>query len=371
MILHHFTFIYPCRLQNSIYVDLILNKAYYWLAESATKICKKYVSDRNKKYLIAVLLLAACSTSMVLLVYLSAAPVKKLENLAEADSLIQRDLRTFNISSQQISAQNISINEQNTRKLYEVNLPPDFSKTQLHQEIHSTFYEYGISSPARVTFPEKNYHIYLMANNTIFATIQLKTDSDLNLIRSFGSILVAFEELPSDAMRKRLEAFSEPLPIVLKMEDISETTEIFNRIWQKYEDIMLWLQDDYGNIINENSQAMVSKLQQIQKHIPQAGVLSFQSLNQNDNPDFLQTLSGTKLDFIDVSEAILLHSDMGRAAFDQELQKFRARARRGEYPVAIVMAEEESLEWLQEELVNLKKSGLRIISPKKNNFHND
>lgn len=329
------------------------------------------MSDRNKKYLIAALLLAACSTSMILLFSLSAVPAKKLGSMAQADSLIRSDLNTFNISRQQIRAQDIPVGESDSRKLYEVKLPPAFSKTQLHQEIHDTFYEFGINSPARVTFPEKDYHIYLMANSTIFATIRLETDSDLKLVRSFGSILVAFEEIPSAAILQQVAALGEAIPIVFKMEDLSQTAEMSDRTFQEYEEILLWLQDDEGNLVNGDSRDLMPKLQQLQQQLPQAGLLSFQSLKENDNPDFIQTLSNTKLDYIDVSEAILLHSDLGRAAFNQELQKFRSRARRGEYPVAIVMAEEETMEWLQDELVNLKKSGLRIISPKKNSFNND
>lgn len=330
------------------------------------------MSDRNKKYLIVALLLGACTASIFLLLSVPGSPTKNLHNVAQADSLIRRDLNVFNIPDRQIRERTIQVTESGIRKLYDVRVPPGFSKTHLHQEVHETFYEYGISAPARVTFPERDFHIQLLADNTIFATLRVSTDPDLNMVRSFGSILVAFDGKPSQEILRKMETLGDAIPIVLKIDDPGQTSELTDDLQNELSNILFWLQsENEDNVVDTDSENMLPKLQQVQQEIPGAGLLSFQSLHRENNASFLQALSETNLDYIDVSEAILLHADLGRAAFKQELQKFRIQAGRGEYPVAIVMGHEESLEWLQEELANFKKSGLRIISPKKNRFYND
>jgi len=330
------------------------------------------VSDRNKKYLIVALLLGACTASIFLLFSVSGSATKRLHNVAQADSLIRRDLNVFNIPDRQIRERTIQVTDSGIRKLYDVRVPPGFSKTHLHQEIHETFYEYGVTAPARVAFPQRDFHIHLLAENTIFASLKVSTDPDLNMIRSFGSILVAFDGKPSQEILRKMETLGEAIPIVLKIDDPGQTSELTDDLQNELNNILFWLQgENENNVVDTDSENMLPKLQQVQQEIPGAGLLSFQSLQRGNNASFLQALSETTLDYIDVSEAILLHADLGRAAFKQELQKFRIQASRGEYPVAIVMGHEQSLEWLREELANFKKSGLRIISPKKNRFYND
>lgn len=330
------------------------------------------MSERNKKYLIVLLLLGACLASTLLLIYSSASAIKSLSSIAEAGSLLRNDLETFNISESQIRERTIRIDSANIRKEYLVRVPPGFSKTQLHQEIAHTFSRYRIKTPAKVTFPEKDFSIYLLLDNTVFVTIRLQTDPDLVLTKSFGSILVAFESAPSQDILRKINAFGEPIPVVLMIEDPGQANELKNKLTANYPNILFWLRDEEGeNILSENSAAALPKLQHLQKGTPRAGVLSFQSLDANKNDRLLQSLSGTTLDYIDVSEAILLRADLGQTVFKQELHKFSRKARRGEYPVAIVMGEEESLDWLQEELADFKKSGLKIIPPKKIAFSND
>lgn len=313
------------------------------------------------------LLLGACTLSIVLLLSLSDPSSKQLEGIAQADSLLRRDLTTFNISRQQVQEHTIQVNDSFSRRLYDIHLPPGFSKTHLHQEIHDTFYEYGVSAPARVIFPAKDVHIHLIQNNTIFATLRLETDSSLRLARSFGSILVALDHYPSQEMLQRIESLGESIPIVLKMQDLQDMEELPNDIRQGYEELLIWLQEKEG----DDSRSLLPTLQHLQRVAPGAGVLSFQNPESGGNQPFIQALSETSIDIVDASESILLQSAMGKDAFNQELQKFMRRARRGEHPVAILMADERALDWLQEELVTLKKSGLRIVPPKENRFSND
>lgn len=327
------------------------------------------MSERKKKYLIVFLLFGTCLASAFLLIQTSGLTQKSLRNLAEADSLLNRSFRTFNIGGNQVRENFIELDSVNKRKVYHVRVPEGFSKTQLHYEIHNTFHEYDVSSPTRVVFPERDYHIHLLKNSTVFATVKLQTDPDLVLQRSFGSILVAFESEPSESVLEQIKAMGEPISIVMMIEDTESVSEVMEMQENFISDVMLWLKSENGeNIPGTNSPFELQKLQYLQDYNPNADLLSFRSLNEKDNKALLRNLSGTTLNYIDVSDATLLQDDMGKAAFKQELQKFSREAQRGEYPIAIVMGEGQSLEWLRQELAGFKKKGLRIIPPKKKRF---
>ncbi|HKL19247.1 MAG TPA: hypothetical protein VJ905_09780 [Halalkalibaculum sp.] len=327
------------------------------------------MSERNKKYLIVFLLFGTCLASAFLLVQSTGFTQKNLTSLAEADSLLNRSFRTFNITGSQIREDYIVLDSVNKRKLYRVRVPEGFSKTQLHFEIHNTFRAFNVSSPTRVIFPEKDYHIHLLKNRTVFATVKIQTDPDLVLQRSFGSILVAFESEPSESVLEQVKAMGEPISLVMMIEDTETASDFYEMQERLFSDIMLWLKNEEGeNIPGSNSTFGLLKLQNLQDYNPNAAILSFQSLDEGDNKTLLRNLSGTTLNYIDVSDAALLQEDMGKAAFKQELQKFSRKAQRGEYPIAIVMGDGQSLEWLQQELAGFKKKGLRIIPPKKKRF---
>ena len=298
----------------------------------------------------------------------SGSAIRYLNSYAEADSLLKKNLQTFNISDRQVSTKVVQLDSLNKRKVYHVRVPAGFSKTQLHHEIHQTFFEYNVNTPAKVVFPEKDFHIQLIKNNTVFTTIKLQTDPDLVLQRSFASILVAFEAEPSREIIKQVNALGEPIPVVLMTDDTEGITDLYRDLSEVYGDILFWLKDKDGDNIpgNNYTAATLPKLQQLQEGAPNAGILSFTGLDgEGTENNRLQNLSGTELYYIDVSDAVILQADMGKTAFKQELHKFSRRARQGEYPIAIVMGDEESLDWLQQELNTFKKKGLRIISPKK------
>lgn len=282
---------------------------------------------------------------------------------------MKSDLETFNISNRQIRERTIQLDSVHSRKEYRVRVPQGFSKTQLHHEIHTTFHRYDVNAPARVEFPEKDYHIYLLKDQTVFTSIRIETDPELKLQRSFGSILVAFDARPSERMMNRIQTIGEPISVVLILEDPEQAGEVASEWPDNFSDIFFWLQDaESSNGTAQHASLRMPKLQQLQETAPGASVLSFQSLSEEPATPELQNLSGTTLDFIDVSEATLLQANMGKTAFKQELNKFSRKARRGEYPIAIVIGEDESLNWLQEELADFKKRGLTIVPVKKKRF---
>lgn len=308
--------------------------------------------------------------STFLLIYSSVPSVKYLNSFQEADSLLLNNFRTFNIAERQVRERVISLDSIYNRKEYRVNVPPGFSKTQLHYEIHHTFREYNVETPAKVVFPEKDLTIYLVLDNTVFYTIRLQTDPELVLERSYGSILVAFDSDPSQKLLEKISSFGEPIFPVLMIDNPLQANELKKQLNKTYPDIFFWLQNEEGdNPINEAGNPLLPSLRHLQQAVPDAGVLSFESLEKSASGYLIKSLSKTSLTYVDVSEATVLHPDIDKNTFKLKLRQFSRKARRGEHPVAILMADEKTLEWLQQELADFKKSGLQIVPPKERRFN--
>ena len=328
------------------------------------------MEEKKKKRIIAALLLTSCIVSAFLLAYTSAPVSRPLTSFSQSDSLIYNDLYKFNISDDQIRVQNVSVDSNLTRKKYTVNLAPEFSKTQLHNELHQTFYNYGVRTPADIIFPYQDFRIHLMYNGTVFRSITLATDPELTLNRNFGSILIAFNQVPSEDLLEKVISFGEPISIALVVKNPMEANELKTELIDQYPYVLFWLKDDSGNNIpGSSSSRMLPKLQHLQDAVPNAGVLSFKSLQNNLMDEYEQVFSKTNLQYIDASNAVLLNSELGRPTFMQELNKFAQQANNFEQPLAIVMGNDESLEWLKNGLNNLKKSGLEIVPPKRQYFN--
>src|SRR5699024_1238225 len=140
---------------------------------------------------------------------------KKLQSLARADSLIAYELAKFNIASQQIRRSSITVDSSFNRKVYRINLSPGFSKTQLHAELNRTFHPLGISTPARVTFPDRQMRIHLEHEGTIVRPLVLHIDPDLAYRRARASIIVVLNEFPGNCLLYKLISFGQPILAVL------------------------------------------------------------------------------------------------------------------------------------------------------------
>ena len=328
------------------------------------------MEEKKKKRIIAVLLLISCIASGILLAYTSMPASQVLTSFAKADSLIYNDLHKFNIQDEQIRVQTVTVDSNLIRKRYKINVAPGFSKTQLHNELNQTFYNYRVKTPADIIFPHKDFRIHLMYEQTVFRSITLTTDPELTLNRNFGSILIAFEEVPSGEALNQVISFGEPISIALIVKNPMEANELKSQLDERYPYVLFWLQDDSGNNIpGSASSRMLPKLQHLQDAVPSASVLSFKSLQNDVAKEYRQIFSKTNLQYIDASNAILLDSNLGRPAFMQELNKFAQQAGNFEQPVAIVMGNNESLQWLKNKLNDLKKSGLEIVPPKRQYFN--
>lgn len=131
-----------------------------------------------KKWIVFLLVISCIITIFLYLSY-SQVDHKQLRRVAELDSLIQVNFDRFNISRNQFRTHTIEIDSLYRRKIFLVNVPPGFSKTEWHYKLDKLVRPYGISTPAKVIFPEQNMRIYLVHNFNIVRTVDLRTDTSL------------------------------------------------------------------------------------------------------------------------------------------------------------------------------------------------
>jgi len=327
------------------------------------------LKERTKKRYIAVLLFISCTISLFLLVFTDHPIPENISSVAQADSLIANSIDKFNIPASQVEVSSIAVDSMLTRKTYRVSLPPGFSKTQLHYELHRELYPYRIATPAEVLFPHKDFRIHLVIRETVIRTIKLTTDSELNLRRNFASILIAFEEIPSEEIQNKLTALGEPVSIVFIVQDPVEANHFYSEMNKEFTNILFWLKDNSGKNIPENNfKYALPMLRDLQEAVPASAVLRFKDLNNQPNNRQKKMLSQSNLQYIDASNAIILDSHSGRAAFMQKLNTLIQKSENRQQPIAIVMGNIKSLNWLHSGLSDLKKSGLRISPPRRYNF---
>ncbi|WP_445665713.1 hypothetical protein [Fodinibius sp. AD559] len=285
---------------------------------------------------------------------------KRLTSLAQADSLIQQQFSIFNISDDQVSIATTRVDSNFSRKTYYVGLPYRFSKTQFHAELNDALYPFGIRTPARVTFPQKNVDIQLSYRETVIRTISLQTDPELSLQQNDISLLLSFDEIPQSQIISQLNALAEPIPLVLKIEQPMQVQTLKKELNGRYPSVIFWFQNKNGDdLIKTNPEAARARLDRLQDISPNSHVL----ITENEATPLINKFN--KLTFVDVSNAQLLHEQLGKKAFLEELTILQSNTR--SY-LALITGTETTVEWLIEKLPDLKKAGARIIPPPKMNL---
>ncbi|HLR33129.1 MAG TPA: hypothetical protein VK074_11605 [Fodinibius sp.] len=321
------------------------------------------MKEQKKKRVIVTLLLISCAVSGYILLAASDGTPKKLQSLARADSLIAYELAKFNIASQQIRRSSITVDSSFNRKVYRINLSPGFSKTQLHAELNRTFHPLGISTPARVTFPDRQMRIHLEHEGTIVRTLVLNTDPDLAYRRARASIIVVLNEIPGNSLLDKLISFGEPIPVVLPIDYPMQANEFQKSLSGRYDPILFWLQNEEDeDLIQHNPPAARRQLKQLEDILPNARLLLTGGAASAD----METIAArTALTFINTRNALRLHEELGKASFSAELNKLKSGI---SHPIAIVTGNETTLNWLGEKLPDLKKAGVVLVPPPEFDF---
>jgi uncharacterized protein YqkB len=133
----------------------------------------------NKKAIIVLLLVISCFATATLHVQIKPGNSQKLKSVAQIDSLITQTRYDFRISSNQVSTRTIEIDSLFSRQVYTLRVPPGFSKTTFHHHLHSRLYPLNVQTYGLVQFPDKDMDLHIMYNQTIYRTVQLRTDNDL------------------------------------------------------------------------------------------------------------------------------------------------------------------------------------------------
>lgn len=288
---------------------------------------------------------------------------EKLRSLAQADSLIEYELKSFSIHEQQISRASIEVDSTFSRKVYHIDLPIGFSKTQLHAELNRKFHPLGVSAPAQINFPDQQMQIHLEYKGTIFCTITLNTDSDLVYTRERASIIIAINGFPDDELLNTLTSFGEPIPIVLSVNHPMEANELQKSLAGRFDRILFWLRNDENeDLIQHNPSVALRRLKQFEDILPNARV---QLIGSDNSSQVDHIIAQTNLTYVDARDALHLHEKLGKAAFLEELNKLKSSQ---SYPLAIITGNETTLHWLGEKLPELKKAGVELIPPPKINF---
>lgn len=324
------------------------------------------LNERTKKKLIAFLLLISCIVSGWLLFITPAAQNKQLQSFAETDSLLLQTLADFNIQSNQISRTDVQAGSTFTRKNYHVSVPPAFSKTQFHSALQQELQPYNIGLPARVTFPERNMAIHFYFGNNVIRTVRLVTNDELTMQRSFASLIVAFDERPSDYLLEMLTSMGEPIPLAVMLRPPLALPGWWSDFREEHDQpLYVWPQNnDAENLLTKHESPPAEQLETLEESSPNAVLLHFFQNSQTAS----SILRGTPFSYIDAGNSFILDGDAGRSAFDQTFRAFVRRAREGRTALGIIIASEESLQWTQEELSTYKKGGLMIQPPKKTSY---
>ncbi len=318
------------------------------------------MKEQKKKQLIAILLLVSCFISGFILFSTSDKNTKRLSSLTEADSLIQQQFSSFNISEDQISVSTTRVDSNFSRKTYFVGLPYRFSKTQFHAEINDALYPFGMQTPAQVTFPQKNVDIQLLYRETVIRTISLQTDPELSLQQNDISLLLSFDEIPKSQLISQLNALAEPIPLVLKIEQPMQVQALKKELNGQYPSLIFWFQNKNGNdLIKTNPKAARARLDRLQDISPNSKVL----ITQNKASPLIEKFN--RLTFVDASNAQILHEQLGKKVFLEDLTLLQSNTRTF---LALITGTETTVEWLIEKLPDLKKAGARIIPPPRINL---
>lgn len=323
--------------------------------------------EKTKKSLIALLLFISCIVSIFILTYLPGQANRKLHSFAQADSLIQNTFDQFHIAGNQVEISVIKVGPNLTRKSYSVRLPPGFSKTQMHAELNRMFYPFSVETPATVSLPEEDMLIQMAYKNTVFRSILLQTDTALVLERNYATVMIAFEGSPSGKLLDEIISFGEPITVVLQVSGAKDAKQLKSNLRSIYSNVSFWLENSAPDNNTGGSASLL--LQELEGFQSQGRILSFGELQSLPaSSSIIKTALDNNLTFIDVSDAFILDAKLGESIFKQGLAKFEQHAQNGKQPIAIVMADEQALEWLREKFNEFKKRGLYLVPPPEINF---
>ncbi|MEX1011423.1 MAG: hypothetical protein WDZ29_05115 [Balneolaceae bacterium] len=199
------------------------------------------------------LLTASVTVSALLLLTWEPDPSRPLQSLDQVDSLITLNLNRFNIPSSQYRRNRIPIDSVRYRTEWNIDLPPQISRSHWHYELDRLLRPYGFETPARVHFPERDQKIYLAYGSNIVGTLSIQTRSGLIRFGTPVSLVLAFDTAPSPSrIASSLSSLNRPVAVAVRTREPAREGVAIREIRERHNPVLWWVT---GTIPEENHSA--------------------------------------------------------------------------------------------------------------------
>lgn len=318
----------------------------------------------TRQWLIVILLLACIGACALLLVRPDLFKSESISGLEELDQIIQEELDGFNIRSSQIRISETGPDGGFKRKVFRIQVASGLSKTFLHAELAHRLHPLGVRTPALVGIPDDELKIHIYWLDTIVRTIILYTDSQLVRHLNPGSALFFFDSRPAPDVLQTISQLGEPVRILLRS-DNADVLLAWVQDWPR--DLappVFWLDYDAGiaGLSEERFNRYISDVNRLRKQWPSL-ILYLTEDGGTISDNRISRLRRTGATLTRPKQALAIASATDRNAFSDQLQRFADQAAAGGYPVIVIPALRNTIDWFREDLANHKKSGLTINPP--------
>jgi hypothetical protein len=315
-------------------------------------------------HIVVALLLLSIGASATLLYFPEIVNSQEMASLELIDEIILSELTEFNIKQNQIKERNAEIGSGFNRKVIQVSIPQNFSKTFLHSELAFMLKPLSIATPSTVSLPDDEMNIHIYWRNTVVRTIELRNSSNAVRNQSPGAILLTANTYPPKVVLNRIAQMGEPVRLILKSDNTDVILSWLQQIPRNMKPPLIAL--DYGSPVSvlsdERFERYIADVMRIRKQTSNASLILIESSGTIAERR-LSRLRRTGIYVVVVRNPILLDASTDRELFRAQLQTFVYASRTGELPVLILPATAQVIDWLKEDLVQYKKGGLVLAEP--------
>lgn len=132
--------------------------------------------EYTKKRFLVWLLFFSCIAALIFFLNTEPPEKKYLRSVSQIDSLITLTLDQHQLTSNQIRVRTLEIDSLFSRKIYQVEIPPTFSKTSFHYALHQNIWPYEAKTVAQVQFPERNLRIHILVNDKVHRSLFIQSN---------------------------------------------------------------------------------------------------------------------------------------------------------------------------------------------------
>ena len=130
---------------------------------------------QKKKYLVG-LLFFSCLAAFIFFLNSEAPPKKYLKSASQIDSLITLTLEQHQLNSNHVRVRTIEIDSLFSRRIYQIDVPANFSKTSFHYSLHQNIWPFDAVTVAQVQFPERNVRIHVLVNDKVHRSLFIQSN---------------------------------------------------------------------------------------------------------------------------------------------------------------------------------------------------